>query len=62
MSPHRPYVETAVRGMTSPASTAVVCGVLRASGMSVWQFLRPGMVVAFALGVFGVTAYNPMAA
>ena len=36
--------------------------VLRASGMSVWQFLRPGLVVAFVLGVLAVTLYNPMAA
>lgn len=36
--------------------------VIRASGMSVWQFLRPGLLVAFALGVTGVTLYNPLAA
>lgn len=36
--------------------------VMRAGGMSVWQFLRPGLVVALALGVFSVTVYNPMAA
>ena len=36
--------------------------VMRAGGMSVWQFLRPGLVVAFALGVLTVVVYNPMAA
>ncbi len=36
--------------------------VMRASGMSVWQFLRPGMAVAFVLGILSVTLYNPMAA
>jgi lipopolysaccharide export system permease protein len=36
--------------------------VMRAGGMSVWQFLRPGMVVALVLGVLAVTVYNPLAA
>jgi lipopolysaccharide export system permease protein len=36
--------------------------VMRAGGMSVWQFLRPGIVVALLLGVFAVTVYNPLAA
>jgi lipopolysaccharide export system permease protein len=36
--------------------------VMRAGGMSVWQFLRPGIAVALLLGVFSVTAYNPLAA
>ncbi len=36
--------------------------VIRASGMSAWQFLRPGLLVAFLLGVAGVTLYNPLAA
>jgi lipopolysaccharide export system permease protein len=36
--------------------------VMRAGGMSVWQFLRPGMTVALALGVVAVAAYNPLAA
>jgi lipopolysaccharide export system permease protein len=30
--------------------------------MSVWQFLRPGMVVAATLGIVAVTIYNPLAA
>jgi lipopolysaccharide export system permease protein len=36
--------------------------VIRAGGMSAWQFLRPGVVVALALGLFGVLVYNPIAA
>jgi lipopolysaccharide export system permease protein len=36
--------------------------VMRAAGMSVWQFLRPGIFVTFILGVLAVTLFNPMAA
>jgi lipopolysaccharide export system permease protein len=36
--------------------------VTRAAGMSVWQFLLPGLAVAFALGLFANTTYNPLAA
>jgi len=36
--------------------------VMRAGGMSVWQFLRPGFVVAVTLGVLATTLYNPLAA
>ena len=36
--------------------------VMRAGGMSVWQFLRPGLIVAFLLGTFFVTIFNPIAA
>lgn len=36
--------------------------VMRAGGMSVWQFLRAGIFVALVLGILSVTAYNPMAA
>ena len=36
--------------------------VMRAGGMSVWQFLRPGITVAAVLGVVAVTIYNPLAA
>ena len=36
--------------------------VMRAGGMSVWQFLRPAMIIAIVLGIFAVTVYNPMAA
>ena len=35
--------------------------VMRAGGMSAWQFLGPGLVVAFLLGVVSVTVYNPLA-
>ncbi|MFM1816279.1 MAG: hypothetical protein RLZ98_2974, partial [Pseudomonadota bacterium] len=36
--------------------------VMRAAGMSAWQFLAPGLWVALVLGVFAVTIYNPWAA
>jgi lipopolysaccharide export system permease protein len=36
--------------------------VMRGAGMSVWQFLRPAMIVALGLGIFAVTIYNPLAA
>ena len=36
--------------------------VMRAGGMSVWQFLRPGVTVAFIIGVASVALYNPLAA
>ncbi|HET6321028.1 MAG TPA: LPS export ABC transporter permease LptG [Hyphomicrobium sp.] len=36
--------------------------VMRAGGMSVWQFLRPGIFVAFMVGVLTVTVFNPLAA
>ncbi len=36
--------------------------VMRAGGMSVWQFLRPGIAVVGLLGVVSVTIYNPFAA
>src|SRR5436190_3963848 len=36
--------------------------VMRAGGMSVWQFLRPGLAVALVLGIFAVAVYNPLAA
>ena len=36
--------------------------VMRAGGMSVWQFLRPGLTTAFVIGVVSVAAYNPLAA
>lgn len=36
--------------------------VMRAGGMSVWQFTRPGVAVALILGIFSSTVYNPMAA
>lgn len=36
--------------------------VMRAGGMSVWQFLRPGLLVALVLGIAAVTLFNPLAA
>ncbi|MEM1371429.1 MAG: LPS export ABC transporter permease LptG, partial [Pseudomonadota bacterium] len=36
--------------------------VMRAGGMSAWQFIAPGLVIAFVFGVLAVTLYNPMAA
>jgi lipopolysaccharide export system permease protein len=35
--------------------------VMRAGGLSIWQLLRPGIVVAFLIGVFAITVYNPLA-
>lgn len=34
--------------------------VMRAGGMSVWQFLRPGMTVALLFGILSVVVYNPL--
>ena len=36
--------------------------VMRAAGLSVWQFLRPGITVALLLGIFAVLVFNPVAA
>jgi lipopolysaccharide export system permease protein len=36
--------------------------VVRSAGISAWQFLRPGLVVALTLGVLSTTVYNPLAA
>ena len=36
--------------------------VLRAAGISVWQFMLPAMLVAFFLGVAFVLIYSPLAA
>lgn len=36
--------------------------VMRAGGMSAWQFLWPGAVVAFVIGIFAVAVYNPVSA
>jgi lipopolysaccharide export system permease protein len=35
--------------------------VVRASGISVWGFLRPGLIVAATLGLIELFAYNPIA-
>src|SRR5690606_20823550 len=36
--------------------------VLRAAGISAWQFLRPAILVAAGLGLLSALAYNPVAA
>ena len=36
--------------------------VVRAAGISVWQFLRPALMVALFLGIVSTTLYNPLAA
>jgi lipopolysaccharide export system permease protein len=36
--------------------------IVRAAGVSVWQFLRPAIFVAFVFGIFAITVYNPVAA
>ena len=36
--------------------------VMRSGGLSVWGFLYPCLAVAFVLGVFSITVYNPIAA
>ena len=36
--------------------------VMRSAGLSVWQLLRPGILVTFVLGVLAVTLFNPLAA
>jgi len=36
--------------------------VARAAGMSAWQFVSPALIVAFLLGVFTTTLYNPLSA
>ncbi|MEZ5855245.1 MAG: LPS export ABC transporter permease LptG [Hyphomicrobiaceae bacterium] len=36
--------------------------VMRASGLSAFQFIRPGLFVALGLGIFAITVYNPLAA
>ncbi len=36
--------------------------VVRAAGVSVWQFVAPGLMVALILGLFATMVYNPLAA
>ncbi len=36
--------------------------IARAAGMSAWQFILPGVVVAFVIGILSVVVYNPLAA
>ena len=35
--------------------------VMRAGGMSVWQFLTPGLLVGLGIGLFTMMVYNPLA-
>ena len=35
--------------------------VIRASGVSVWQFLLPALVITFILGIATITIFNPLA-
>ena len=35
--------------------------VARAAGVSVWQFLLPGIALAFAIGAFTIAVFNPFA-
>ncbi|HEY6833949.1 MAG TPA: LPS export ABC transporter permease LptG [Pseudolabrys sp.] len=36
--------------------------IARAAGMSAWQFISPALIVAFLIGVFTTTVYNPVSA
>ena len=36
--------------------------IARAAGMSAWQFITPAVVVAFLIGIFATTVYNPVSA
>lgn len=36
--------------------------VARAAGISAWQFLQPGLLIAILIGVLSVTVYNPLSA
>jgi lipopolysaccharide export system permease protein len=36
--------------------------VARAAGISAWQFLQPGLLIALLIGVLSVTVYNPLSA
>ena len=36
--------------------------IARASGMSAWQFIAPGVIMALLIGLFSIIVYNPMAA
>lgn len=36
--------------------------VARAAGVSAWQFIAPALLVAFMIGVFATTVYNPVSA
>lgn len=36
--------------------------VARAAGISAWQFLQPGLLMAALIGILSITAYNPVSA
>ena len=36
--------------------------IARSAGMSAWQFITPAVVVAFLIGIFATTVYNPVSA
>lgn len=36
--------------------------VARSAGVSAWQFVSPAVIIAFLLGVFATTVYNPVSA
>jgi lipopolysaccharide export system permease protein len=36
--------------------------VARAAGISAWQFLQPGLLIALLIGIVSVTVYNPVSA
>ena len=36
--------------------------VARAAGVSVWQFLAPGLAIALLVGIFVITVFNPVSA
>ncbi len=42
-------------------SRALELVVTRASGISVWQFSMPALVVGIGIGIFSITVYNPAA-
>ncbi len=35
--------------------------IMRAAGLSVWQFVQPGLTVSIVLGIVAITLYNPLA-
>jgi lipopolysaccharide export system permease protein len=35
--------------------------IIRASGLSAWQFIQPGLWVGIGFGIFAVTVFNPVA-
>ncbi|MBR7158582.1 MAG: LPS export ABC transporter permease LptG [Alphaproteobacteria bacterium] len=36
--------------------------IIRAAGVSVWQFIAPMLIATFVIGVLNITAFNPLAA